>query len=112
MLSVDYKSKKLTIGDTIKVKYNIEEGGKTRVQTYEGILIALQGRNEEDKTFTVRKIGDRGVGVERIWPLTAKTLVDIEVVKNSKKGKDGKVGVRRSKLYYLREVKGRMATRV
>lgn len=112
MLSVDYKSKKLTVGDTVKVKYNIEEAGKTRVQAFEGILIALSGKSEDDKTFTVRRIGDRGVGVERIWPLTARSLVDVEVVKNSKKGKSGKVGVRRSKLYYLRDVKGRMATRV
>lgn len=112
MLSVDFKDTKLTVGDTIKVKYNIEEGGKTRVQAFEGILIALHGRSDEDKTFTVRMIGDRGVGVERIWPLTAKTLVDIDVIKHSKKGKSGKVGVRRSKLYYLRDVKGRMATRV
>lgn len=109
---MDFKNTKITVGDTIKVKYNIEEGGKTRVQAFEGVLISLQGRNEEDKSFTVRRIGDRGVGVERIWPLTAKTLVDVEVVKHSKKGKSGKVGVRRSKLYYLRDVKGRMATRV
>lgn len=112
MLSVDFKSKKLSVGDTIKVKYNIEESGKTRVQAFEGILISLQGRNDQDKTFTVRRIGDRGVGVERIWPLTAKSLVDINVVKNSKKGKSGKIGVRRSKLYYLRDIKGKMATRV
>ncbi len=109
---MQFKDTKITIGDTIKVKYNIVEGGKTRVQAFEGILISAQGKTEDDKTFTVRKIGDRGVGVERIWPLTANTLVDIEVVKNSKKGKNGKVGVRRAKLYYLRDVKGRMATRV
>lgn len=112
MLSMQFKDTKITIGDTIKVKYNIVEGGKTRVQAFEGILISAQGKTADDKTFTVRKIGDRGVGVERIWPLTANTLVDIEVVKNSKKGKNGKVGVRRAKLYYLRDVKGRMATRV
>lgn len=112
MLSIDIKNTKVVIGDTIRVKYNIVEGGKTRVQAFEGILIALGGKEENDKTFTVRKIGDRGVGVERIWPVTATTLVDVEVVKNSKKGKSGKVGVRRSKLYYLRDVKGRMATRV
>ena len=50
--------------------------------------------------------------MERIWPLTAKTLVDIDIVKHSKKGKSGKVGVRRSKLYYLRDVIGKLATRV
>ncbi len=109
---MDFKGTKITVGDTIKVKYNIEEAGKVRVQAFEGILISLQGRNEEDKSFTVRRIGDRGVGVERIWPITARTLVGVEVVKHSKKGKSGKVGVRRSKLYYLRDVKGRMATRV
>lgn len=112
MLSLDFKTKKITVGDTVKVKYNIEEGGKTRIQAFEGILIACQGKKDEDKTFTVRRIGDRGVGVERIWPLTAKTLVDIDIVKHSKKGKSGKVGVRRSKLYYLRDVTGKMATRV
>lgn len=112
MLSVEVKGKKITIGDTVRVKYNIVEGGKTRVQAFEGILIALSGKGEDDKTFTIRKIGDRGVGVERIWPVTATTLVEVEVVKPSKKGKSGKVGVRRSKLYYLRDVKGRMATRV
>ena len=112
MLSIKFKDTQLTVGDTIKVKYNIEEGGKIRIQAFEGILISLQGRNEQDKTFTVRMIGDRGVGVERIWPVTARSLVDVEVVKHSKKGKSGKVGVRRSKLYYLRDVKGRMATRV
>lgn len=112
MLSVLFKDTKLTIGDTIKVKYNIEEGGKVRVQAFEGILIALKGATEDNRTLTVRRIGDRGVGIERIWPLTARSLVDIEVVKNSKKGKSGKVGVRRSKLYYLRDVVGRMATRV
>ncbi len=109
MLSMDFKNTKLTVGDTVKVKYNIEEAGKTRVQAFEGILISLQGRNEEDKSFTVRRIGDRGVGVERIWPITARTLVDVEIVKHSKKGKSGKVGVRRSKLYYLRGLTGKAA---
>jgi len=111
MLNFTYKDKTLNIGDTIKVKYNIEEGGKVRIQAFEGILIATRGRagSEEgflsNKTFTVRKIGDRGVGVERIWPVDARSIVDIEVVKSVKK-------VRRSKLYYLRALTGKMATRV
>ncbi len=103
MISVNYKNIDLHIGDTLKVSYNIVEGGKTRVQSYEGILISIVGR--DDKMITVRKIGDRGIGVERKWPLTARNLVNIEVVKHPKK-------VRRSKLYYLRELTGRMATRV
>ncbi len=103
MISYKHNDTDLHIGDTLRVKYNISEGGKTRVQTFEGILISIKGKL--DKSITVRRIGDRGIGVERIWPLTARTLVGIEVVKKPKK-------IRRSKLYYLRELTGRMATRV
>lgn len=104
MISVDYKDIKLHIGDTIRVKNTIVEGNKTRVQSYQGILISLRGRGE-NKTMTVRHIGPGGVGVERIWPVDAKSIVDIEIVKNPKK-------VRRSKLYYLRDITGRGATRI
>jgi large subunit ribosomal protein L19 len=104
MLSANFQNTLIHVGDTVRVKYNIIEGGKSRVQTYEGIVISMRGR-AENKSFTVRHIGDRGIGVERIWPLNAKTIVDIEVVKNPKK-------VRRAKLYYLRDLTGRMATRV
>ena len=111
MLSVDFKnersssaSKQLHIGDTLRVKYNIVEGGKTRVQTFEGILIALSGRGE-NKTFKVRKIGNRGIGIERTWPLDSKILVDIDVKKSAQK-------VRRSKLYFLRDLTGKSATRI
>lgn len=104
MISLKFKDINLHIGDTLKVRTNIVEGGKSRVQTFEGLLISLKGRGDE-KTMTVRRIGDRAVGVERIWPVNSKSIVDIEVVKSAKK-------VRRSKLYYLRELTGRMATRV
>ena len=67
-------------------------------------VCSLRGRGE-NKTFTVRRIGDRGVGVERIWPLDAKTIVNIEVVRKPRK-------VRRAKLYYLRELTGKAASRV
>lgn len=104
MLSATFADTTIKIGDTIKVRYNIVEGGKTRVQAYEGILIAFHGR-AENRTFTVRRIGDRGVGVERIWPLNATTLVGIDVIKSAK-------NVRRSKLYFLRERTGKSATRI
>lgn len=104
MISAKFKQTDLHIGDTIRVKYTIVEGDKTRIQAFEGVLISLRGRGDE-KTFTVRKIGDRGIGVERIWPLNARTLTEIEVVKKPKK-------VRRAKLFYLRDLTGRMATRV
>lgn len=104
MISVNFNDKQLHIGDTVRVKYNIVEGGKSRMQTFEGIIIAFSGR-DVNKTFTVRRIGDRGIGVERIWPVDSKTIVDIEVAKSAK-------NVRRSKLYYLRELTGKSATRV
>jgi large subunit ribosomal protein L19 len=104
MLQANFQDKIIHVGDTVRVKYNIVEGDKSRVQTYEGIVISMRGR-AENKTFTVRRIGDRGIGVERIWPLNAKSIVDVEVVKSPKK-------VRRAKLYYLRDLTGKMATRV
>ena len=104
MLSANFKTTLIHVGDTVRVKYNIVEGGKSRIQTYEGLVISMRGR-AENKSFIVRRIGDRGVGVERTWPLNARSIVDVEVVKNPKK-------VRRAKLYYLRDLTGRMATRV
>lgn len=80
------------------------EGAKTRTQIFEGILISLRGRGE-NKTFTVRKIGAGGIGVERIWPLNTSSISKIEV---KKKG----VKVRRAKLYYLRNLTGREAVRI
>lgn len=90
-------------GDTVKVHYKIIEGGKTRIQPYEGIVIAKKG-SEMSKTFTVRKIGADSVGVERIFPLHSPNIEKIEV---TKKGK-----VRRAKLYYLRDKIGREAMRI
>lgn len=104
MISVNFRDKLLHVGDTLRVKNTIEEGGKTRVQTFEGILIAMSGRGE-NATFTVRRVGDRGIGVERIWPLNSRSIVDIEVKKKANK-------VRRAKLYYLRELTGKSAVRV
>lgn len=104
MISAKFKENDLHIGDTLKVKNEVEEGGKSRIQTFEGILISLRGRGE-NKTFTVRRIGPGGIGVERIWPLNSRTLVDIQVTKKAQK-------VRRSKLYYLRSLTGRPAVRV
>lgn len=92
------------IGDTLRVHSQVVEGEKTRVQVFEGILIRLRGR-AENATFTVRRIGAGGIGVERTWPLNARSLVKIDIKKKSS-------GVRRSKLYYLRDLNGRSAVRV
>lgn len=104
MISVKFGETDLHIGDTVRIHSNVVEGNKTRVQVFEGILIRLRGRGE-NRTFTVRKIGAGGIGVERTWPLDARSLVKIEVKKKT-------AGVRRSKLYYLRDLSGKEAVRV
>lgn len=104
MISAKINDQDIHIGDTVRVHSKVVEGVKTRIQVYEGILIRLRGR-DVNKTFTVRKIGAGGVGVERTWPLDAKAIVKVEVKKKAGK-------VRRSKLYYLRDLVGKSAVRV
>jgi len=87
------------VGDTVKVHVVIREGDKERIQIYKGDVIAKRGRSL-GATFTVRKISF-GVGVERIFPLHAQTVKKVEVVKKGK--------IRRAKLYYLRQLKGKAA---
>ncbi|MFN7975257.1 MAG: 50S ribosomal protein L19 [Acidobacteriota bacterium] len=86
-------------GDTVKVHVKVVEGEKTRVQVFQGHVIAMhRGRNRS--TFTVRKVS-AGIGVERIFPVHSPHLERIEVVKRGH--------VRRARLYYLRERKGKAA---
>lgn len=91
------------VGDTIRVSYKIIEGDKVRTQPYQGIVIAMKGAGDS-KTFTVRKIGADGVGVERIFPFKSPNIENVKLVKRGK--------VRRAKLYYLRGRVGRKATRI
>lgn len=92
-----------SVGDTIKVYQEIKEAGKTRLQAFEGIVIAIKGSNE-GKSFIVRRMATANIGVERIWPLISPHLKKIEVVK--------KGVVRRAKLYYLRNQKGKAVIKV
>jgi large subunit ribosomal protein L19 len=87
------------IGDTVKVHDIIKEGDKERIQVFKGDVISRRGSGL-GASFTVRKVSF-GVGVERIFPLHAKSVKRVEVVKKGK--------VRRSKLYYLRDLKGKAA---
>ena len=87
-------------GDTVRVAVKIKEGNKERIQNFEGVVIAIKGTGT-GKTFTVRKIGANGIGVERIFPLYSESIAGIEVVKKGK--------VRRAKLYYLRHKTGKQA---
>ena len=86
-------------GDMIKVYHKIYEGDKERIQTFQGTVLQIRGVGES-KSFTVRKMS-RGIGVERIFPITSPMITKIEVKKHSK--------VRRAKLFYLRGRKGRAA---
>jgi len=87
------------VGDTIKVHVVIREGEKERIQIYRGDVIARKGSGVE-ATFTVRKMSF-GIGVERIFPLHSKMIRTIEVIRHGK--------VRRAKLYYLRDLRGKAA---
>ena len=92
------------VGDTVRVLYKIFEGKEyRRTQPFEGIVIAKKGSGVS-KTFTVRRIGAAQVGVERIFPQFSPNIEDIKVLKKGK--------VRRSKLYYLRDRKGKAATNI
>ncbi|RMI12751.1 50S ribosomal protein L19 [Cellulomonas triticagri] len=86
-------------GDTLKVNVKVVEGNRSRVQMFQGVVIARQGDGIRE-TFTVRKVSF-GVGVERTFPLHSPTLESIEVAIRG--------DVRRAKLYYLRNLRGKKA---
>ncbi len=87
------------VGDTIKVGYKIIEGGKERIQNFEGVVIAKRNGGISE-TFTVRHIS-YGVGVEKTYPIHSSKIASVTVVRKGK--------VRRAKLYYLRERTGKAA---
>ena len=86
-------------GDTLKVHVKVVEGNKTRVQVFQGVVIARSGAGVSE-TFIVRKVS-YGVGVERTFPLHTPIIEKIEVVSRG--------DVRRAKLYYLRDLRGKKA---
>jgi large subunit ribosomal protein L19 len=102
---VDVGSRKnidLRAGDTVRVHQKIEEKGKTRIQIFEGLVLARKHGTEAGGTFTVRRVAS-GVGVEKIFPLYSPMIDKIEIVKRAR--------VRRAKLYYIREKVAREARR-
>ena len=87
-------------GDTLRVALRIKEGDKSRVQNFEGICIARRGTGTGE-TFIVRKIGANSAGVERIFPIYSENIEEITLVRRGR--------VRRSKLFYLRDRRGKAA---
>lgn len=92
----------VNVGDTVKVFYKIKEGDKQRIQAFEGLVIAKKNGGIRE-TFTVRKIS-YGVGVERTFPVHSPLIDRVELVR---KGKP-----RRAKLYYVRNLTGKAATKI
>ena len=87
-------------GDTVKVHVRVVEGSRERIQMFQGVVIRRQGGGLRE-TFTVRKISFNAVGVERTFPVHSPTIGTLEVVTKGR--------VRRAKLYYLRELRGKRA---
>lgn len=86
-------------GDTVKVHVRVVEGNKERIQIFQGVVIARRGGGTRE-SFTVRKISG-GIGVERVFPLHSPSIERIEAIRRGK--------VRRAKLYYLRNLRGKAA---
>lgn len=94
-LTITLKDVEFGIGDRIRVIQHVKDGEKTHESTFEGMVIKIKGRNP-GKTFTVRRVAEAGIGVERIFPLNLPTIDKIVVVKR------GVEGVKRAKLYFTR----------
>ena len=97
--SMKTEAPKFEIGDTVRVHVKIKEGDKSRIQVFEGTVIAKK-HGGISETFTVRRVA-HGCGIERVFPLHSPVVDKVEVVRHGK--------VRRAKLYYLRERVGKAA---
>lgn len=95
------KFPELRTGDTVRVHQRITEGRNERVQVFQGVIIAMRGGAAAGATYTVRRTGSHGVGVERTFPLYARNIDKVEVLRNAK--------VRRAQLYYMRQRQGKAA---
>lgn len=101
--SFDYNNQIIHVGDTIAIHQTIQEGKKSRIQVFEGIVIGIQNR-EINKSFTVRKIASGSIGVEKIFPVQLPSISKIQVKRRG--------ATRRAKLTYLRGRIGKSANKV
>lgn len=104
-LKIKHKGVEFGVGDKVRVSQRIMEGVKERNTVFDGVVISIRGR-EGNQSITVRRIGEAKVGIEKIFPLAAPTLETIEVLKK------GGLGVRRAKLFYLRDKSKRQEERI
>ncbi|MBW7882903.1 MAG: 50S ribosomal protein L19 [Caldilineaceae bacterium] len=88
-------------GDTVRVHQRIVEGRNERIQVFQGVVISMRGGKMAGASYTVRRTGAHGVGVERTFPLYSTNVDKVEVLRKAK--------VRRAQLYYLRERQGKAA---
>lgn len=102
-ISLTIKDTPVHVGDMVRVHLRVVEGGKERVQVFEGMVISIKGR-ESNKMFTLRKIASSGIGVERVIPVNSPWIAQVEV---KKKGQ-----VRRAKLYYIRAKSNRQISQI
>ena len=96
MLKIAIKETEFGVGDKVRVVQRVKDGDKNREAAFEGMVIGIKGR-EPGKTFLVRRIGEAGVGIERIFPVNLPSIDRVVVVKK------GTEGVKRSKLYFTRK---------
>jgi len=102
-ISANINKQEFKVGDTVRVFQEFTVAGKTHSQYFQGMVISIKGRGN-GKSFTVRKIGADGIGVEKIWPVNSPTVTNIKI---RKKGTS-----RRAKLYYLRHRTGKKSLQV
>ena len=95
-LRIKHNDTEFGVGDRIKVYQRIKEGEKTRVAFFDGMVLSIKGEGDR-KMFTVRRVGEAGIGIERIFPILLPSIEKIEVLKK------GTRGVKRAKLYYTRD---------
>ena len=91
----------LRVGDTVRVHARIVEGSRDRVQVFQGTVIRIRGKQSAGSSFTVRRIASHGIGVERTFLQHSPRVDKVEVLRSNK--------VRRAKLYYLRDLRGKAA---
>jgi large subunit ribosomal protein L19 len=94
-LKISIKGTEVGVGDKVRVVQKIKDEDKSRESIFEGMVVSIKGR-DPGKTFLVRRVGEGGIGIERIFPVNLPTIDRITIVKR------GTEGVKRSKLYYIR----------